>query len=58
MTQNSSESMKKLTQKPASPSREEAKRVSSPSAWRTRVSTRSSSGSSGSVSRSSLAVAG
>ncbi len=58
ITQNSSESMKKLTQKPSSPSRSEAKRVSPPSASRTRSSTRSRSGSSGSGASFSLAVAG
>jgi hypothetical protein len=50
--------MKKLTQKPPSPSRAWAKRVFEPSASRTRRDTRSSSGSSGSGSSFSLEVDG
>jgi hypothetical protein len=58
MAQNSSTSMKKLTQKPSSPSRAKAKRVSGPVILRIFSTTSSSSGSSGSGSSFSLAVAG
>jgi len=58
ITQNSSSSMKKLTQKPSSPSCENAKRVSAPRLCRTFSATFSKSGSSGKGWVFSLAVTG